>query len=77
LDLNAIAPPPLAGAGSQLAQGRHVYVTTCAKCHAPEPVAKYSRAQWQSILPDMITEAKLQPTDAAAVTSYVRSLVSR
>ncbi len=75
--MNQIAPWPLAGAAQPLIHGRLIYVTKCAKCHAPEPVTKYSYAQWQVIMPDMIEETKLNATDAAAVTSYVQSLVTR
>jgi mono/diheme cytochrome c family protein len=71
LDLGKIAPIPSAEAGPQLARGRLLYVTKCAKCHAPEPVAKYSISEWQDILPDMVEESKLGEADAEALRRYV------
>ena len=55
-----------------LSHGRRLYLTTCARCHAPEPVSGYSASEWSKILPKMIKASKLSPDDAAAVTSYVR-----
>ena len=52
-------------------RGRRIYLTTCARCHAPEPVSHYSAAEWREILPRMIKDSKLSSADAAAVTSYV------
>ncbi|MBL9142359.1 MAG: hypothetical protein JNM99_01645 [Verrucomicrobiaceae bacterium] len=75
-DINAIAPP-VADGSSQLARGRIIYVTKCAKCHAPEPVHNYTRAEWQQIMPEMVEETHLNPSDAAAVTAYVESLAAR
>jgi mono/diheme cytochrome c family protein len=57
---------------AQLYQGRRLYLTKCVRCHAPEPVLKYSRAQWDEILPEMIADTRLSAADAEAVTRYVR-----
>lgn len=76
MDINVIAPP-VAEASSQLARGRTIYVTKCTKCHSPEPVAKYSLTEWQTIMPEMVEETKLNAADAAAVTAYVEHTLQR
>lgn len=61
-----------AGAGpAQLDLGRTVYITKCAKCHAPEPVLRYSRTHWEEILQEMIDETKLDAAESSAVRAYV------
>lgn len=70
-NLDLAAPPPAADS-PLLVRGRRIYVTNCAKCHAPEPVKKYSAAEWQTIMPEMVEETNLKSADAAAVTAYVR-----
>ncbi|MBI1371531.1 MAG: hypothetical protein GC159_02035 [Phycisphaera sp.] len=57
--------------GQTLAEGRRIYLTTCAKCHAVEPIGRYSLARWRRIMPDMLDEAKLTGAEADAVTTYV------
>ena len=73
MDINVIAPP-VADGTSQQARGRALYVGKCAKCHAPEPVQKYSVAHWDEIMPEMVGKTKLGAADAAAVMAYVKSL---
>ena len=70
VSLEATAPsvPP---EDAVLTRGRRLYLTTCARCHAPEPVSRYSASQWNRILPEMIKSSKLNESDAAAVTRYV------
>lgn len=73
LETTAPSVPP---EDAVLTRGRRLYLTTCARCHAPEPVTKYSASQWSRILPEMIKSSKLNTADAAAVTSYVRRFAS-
>ena len=70
MNLDLVAPPPSA-TSPELTLGRRIYVTKCAKCHAPEPVKQYSHSQWQEIMPEMVEETNLSASDAAAVTAYV------
>ncbi len=67
--------PPIPGS-TQLTEGRRIYTAQCTACHVAEPVKKYTPAQWAVILPDMITETKLNPAQAAAVTAYVRAALA-
>lgn len=64
------------GSPAQLAQGREIYVTKCAKCHSVEPVRKYPAEKWQhQILPEMEEETKLSASEVAAVRAYVMSVL--
>ena len=65
--------PPVAGS-TQLAEGRRIYTTQCTTCHVAEPVKKYTRSDWERILPEMIAETKLDAAQAAAVTAYLRAV---
>lgn len=52
-------------------RGRELYITSCARCHRPEPVARYGIEQWRQILPRMLAESKLGEEEAEAVEAYV------
>lgn len=83
ITLEQAAPPvetlPMAlrmGSTDQLAQGRDLYITKCAKCHRVEPIQKYPQGEWEhKILPDMKEEAKLSAGEAAAVRAYVMTVL--
>lgn len=82
--IEQIAPPPpdtadvLALASSadisleQATRGRRIYITDCIKCHSPEPVARYTRVEWDEILPRMAEESKLPPKKIADIAAYIR-----
>ena len=57
--------------GADLRHGRTIYVTDCARCHRPEPVTRYTEAQWLKTLPWMSGEASLSPREAADLKAYV------
>jgi len=79
VSLEVLAPPVdqrLVAAASgvdaaSLDRGRRIYITKCAKCHSVEPVHRYSRAQWNDILPDMAEETMLDDTERRDVERYV------
>ncbi len=60
---------------TQLRRGRNLYITDCATCHSPEPVARYSQRQWDEIMPRMARETKMSLDDEQAVTAYVRFIL--
>jgi mono/diheme cytochrome c family protein len=74
--------PPVASLGTaaasaDVARGRQLYVTSCAKCHSPEPVRRYSAADWQKrILPEMAELTKLTAAETAAVEAYVLAVLA-
>lgn len=77
--LDQLAPPVAsisARPSGPLALGREIYVTKCTKCHSPEPVLKYSAAEWEKIVPDMAEESKLTERQTAAVRDYVMAVLA-
>ncbi|MEZ0277410.1 MAG: hypothetical protein ACAH88_21035 [Roseimicrobium sp.] len=62
----------------QLAHGRDIYITKCAKCHSVEPVLKYPVSQWEhEILPEMSEETNLSSQEVAALSAYVRAVFGK
>ena len=55
----------------RLERGRAIYITTCTRCHSPEPVAAYSLAEWLQTLPRMSERSKLTAQETADVLDYV------
>ena len=51
-------------------------ITKCAKCHAPEPILKYTVSEWTVIVPDMAEETKLTEHETAAVRDYVMAVLA-
>lgn len=79
VSVETVAPPVSVlrgGGGAEVAEGRRLYLTTCTKCHAAEPVRDYSEAEWATILPDMAEESHFSPAQTAAVAAYVRAVLS-
>lgn len=55
------------------ARGRTIYITSCVRCHSPEPVARYNLVYWQDdILPDMAERSKLSEADTQALEAYIK-----
>lgn len=75
-DLAPLPSAPSPGLG--VSEGRRVYLTCAGSCHSPEPVLKYSRAEWLGKhIPEMSQEAKLRPDQVAALESYIRAVCPR
>lgn len=77
--LDQIAPPAAAVSARpspSLELGRRLYVTKCAKCHAPEPVLDYTATEWEHIMADMAEETNLTEHETAAVKEYVAAVLS-
>ena len=57
---------------NQAARGRTIYITSCVRCHSPEPVVRYDLVRWQTdILPDMAERTKLNESDTQALEAYI------
>lgn len=69
--------PSLLANVPQLEQGRQIYITSCTRCHSPERITRYSRLEWDEILPEMILETKLDRAEAEAVEAYVSEVLKR
>jgi len=53
--------------------GRTIYITSCARCHSPEPVVRYDLSYWQNdILPDMAERSKINEEDTQALEAYIK-----
>lgn len=58
---------------NQAARGRTIYITSCVRCHSPEPIARYDLVRWQTkILPDMAERTKLSESDTQALVAYIK-----
>ena len=58
------------------ARGRTIYITSCVRCHSPEPVARYDLVYWQNdILPDMTNRSKLNEADTQALEAYIKLIL--
>lgn len=58
------------------ARGRTIYITSCVRCHSPEPVAGYDLVYWQTeILPKMAKRSKLSETDTQALEAYIKLML--
>lgn len=76
----AVTPAVAAAARAdigELEHGRLIYTTRCVECHAAERIPRYSRAEWQEILPRMADEARLNDAQDCAVRAYVMAFVTR
>ncbi|MDP6541480.1 MAG: hypothetical protein QGF07_01720 [Phycisphaerales bacterium] len=72
--------PKIASLGLQensslLEEGREVYLNSCTKCHNAVRITRYSRQQWQVVLPEMIKETKLTILQEKAVTAYIEAVL--
>lgn len=69
-----VSPQMAAAVGkspSLLEHGRQLYAGPCTACHTPEPIGKYSTAEWHKIMVDMAERAKMSDADREAVLAYV------
>ena len=54
-----------------LEEGRGVFVGPCTSCHAPDPVGKFSVAEWHRAIDEMAPRAKLDGARKSALLAYV------
>ena len=54
-----------------LAKGQTIYSTSCTKCHSIDPPEKYTKAEWNKILPRMSKKAKLTASDSEILGVYI------
>jgi mono/diheme cytochrome c family protein len=76
--LDLVAPPVAGlqgGGGAMISEGRHLYLTTCTKCHAAEPVRDYTASEWAEIIPEMAEESHFTPSQTAAVAAYIEAVL--
>lgn len=61
---------------SSLREGRVLYVTKCTRCHGPEPVTAYSRAEWDTIVPRMAAESRLTALEEESLRNYINAILA-
>lgn len=54
-----------------LIRGREIYLNRCISCHNIEPVGRYTREQWEFIIPDMARESNLDDQQEHDLLSYI------
>ncbi|MBI1338303.1 MAG: hypothetical protein GC164_15280 [Phycisphaera sp.] len=54
-----------------LERGRSLVIQHCGRCHAVEPIARYSLQQWRKIVPDMAAESYLNAAQTQEVLAYI------
>lgn len=76
--IESLAPPVTPAMASvarasavDLENGRRIYVSRCASCHAIDPVSKYTAARWRELIDDMADEAELNSAEKANVLAYI------
>ncbi|HXS36241.1 MAG TPA: cytochrome c [Flavipsychrobacter sp.] len=55
----------------QVAQGKVIFQSNCAKCHKLKLPETRTVDQWEQILPSMVHKAKLSSDDAGMVRAYL------
>ena len=59
---------------AELVQGRALFVSHCGNCHqTPDPGSR-SAAEWSTVVPEMMQDAKLSAEDGARVLSFLKAL---
>lgn len=56
---------------STLQQGRDTYLTDCTRCHSIEPINRYSKDRWHTIIERMGPESKLDESRIDALRAYI------
>ena len=74
------APKTTAITGSNLnssGNGRSVFTSNCAQCHALPSIGNYSLSQWtNSIIPSMASKAGLSSSDKSDLQNYITSVIN-
>jgi cytochrome c5 len=59
------------GSAESLETGRRLLAARCTSCHALEPIADYSVAEWQANVRRMTRRAKLSEDEVREITTYL------
>lgn len=65
------------GGGASVAtleEGRQIFTSRCATCHAPYPVASHSTIEWHWIADEMAQRTRLTPAEKSALLDYVAAV---
>jgi len=56
-----------------LAIGKVLYETRCARCHDAPSLKKYDEQEWKGYLNTMMPRARMSPEERVHVTAYVKA----
>jgi hypothetical protein len=60
---------------AHLEYGRELYVTRCTKCHNALRITRYTKGDWEDILPEMTFKSKFSEEQKQAVTAYIHAVL--
>jgi cytochrome c5 len=66
----SVEPAPIM---TDMDNGKNVYTTKCASCHAAKNTGDFTFFQWQGILRSMVPKAKLSADEERQVTAYIKA----
>ncbi|MCO5261001.1 MAG: hypothetical protein M9916_12750 [Crocinitomicaceae bacterium] len=62
---------------TQVEEGYNLHAQNCAKCHKLKTINKYTREQWDKILPSMARKARISAEQEASINEYVNWELSK
>ncbi len=74
---NTATNPPANVSMAEMEEGKAIWHSNCAKCHALYDPASRTVSSWNHILPIMTRKAKLDETQAAKVSAYVLTFAKK
>src|SRR4030088_2027889 len=69
----AVPAAPTDKFSDDMAAGRKVYLSKCAKCHKLYDPTKYSDKEWQAWMRKMSRKAKLSPDQQRMLSNYIEA----
>lgn len=54
-----------------LVDGRRLFASRCISCHTPEPIEKYTSAEWRSNVLRMANRAGLDEAEISRISAYL------
>jgi hypothetical protein len=60
---------------NRLEFGRDLYIKKCTKCHNALRITRFSKEEWDEILPDMFEKSKMNTLQIEAVTAYIKTVL--
>jgi hypothetical protein len=70
-------PEAMSFPNETVASGFKSYGSDCTKCHKAKEIKKYSREEWNKILPNMSSMAKIDDATQASIDTYINWELAR
>ncbi len=68
---------PTTAVSADLALGKTIYISRCARCHDLPKTEQYTIKRWEGILTSMIPKARLNEEQSVHLTAYVKANASK